>query len=181
MIASHPICIERWNPDAAGANEDLEMLGGVLHACVHSGASVSFVLPFSQEDAKTFWLEQVLPAARAGSRCVLVARLAGKVVGTVQLDLDTPPNQPHRAEVKKLLVHPDARRCGIARSLMGAVEERAREARRSLLTLDTVTGGAAEPLYRSLGYAVIGVIPHYALNFDSSRLEATTVMCKELA
>ncbi len=181
MASPNPIRIECWKPDAAGVNDDLDMLGGVLHACVHAGASVSFVLPFSRGDAKAFWRDQVLPAVHAGSRRVLLARVGGRIVGTVQLDLATPPNQPHRAEVKKLLVHPDARRSGIARGLMAAVEEQAREARRTLLTLDTVTGGAAEPLYLSLGYAAIGVIPHYALNFDSSVLEATTVMCKELS
>ena len=181
MASPDPIRIERWNPDSPGANDDLDMLGSVLHACVHAGASVSFVLPFSRDDAKAFWQDQVLPAVHAGSRCVLLARLGGRIVGTVQLDLATPPNQPHRAEVKKLLVHPDARRRGIARSLMAAAEEQAREAHRTLLTLDTVTGGSAEPLYLSLGYAAIGVIPRYALNFDSSELEATTVMCKDLS
>ena len=180
MRAHDPICIECWTPDPAGLSADLEMLGGVLHACVHAGASVSFILPFSRHDAKAFWQNQVLPAVNAGSRCVLLARLVGQIMGTVQLDLATPPNQPHRAEVKKLLVHPDARRRGIARSLMIALEDQARDVRRSLLTLDTVTGGAAEPLYLSLGYVAVGAIPSYALNFNASRLESTTVMYKRL-
>ena len=162
-------------------NDDLETLGRVLHACVHAGGSVSFVLPFSLEDATAFWRDQVLAAVQDGSRRVLVALLGGRVVGTVQLDLATPPNQPHRAEVKKLLVHPDARRRGIARALMTAVEAEAHASGRTLLTLDTVTGGSAESLYRSLGYTTVGVIPGYALNFNASALEATTVMCKELA
>jgi GNAT superfamily N-acetyltransferase len=181
MGAHDPICIESWDADLAGLTADLEMLGGVLHACVHAGASVSFVLPFSRDDAKAFWLDQVLPAVNAGSRLVLLARLAGKIIGTVQLDLATPPNQPHRAEVKKLLVHPDARRRGIARSLMIALEDRARAARRSLLTLDTASGSAAEPLYLSLGYVAVGAIPCYALNFNASELESTTVMYKQLS
>ena len=172
--------IELWTPDAGGAGRDLEMLTDVLHACVHAGASVSFVLPFSTEDAKRFWNEQVLPAVTAGRRSVLLARQDERIVGTVQLDLDTPPNQPHRAEVKKLLVHPDARRRGIARSLMLAAEQQAKEASRSLLTLDTVTGGFAESLYLSLGYVSVGPIPRYALNFNSSIVESTTVMYKEL-
>src|SRR6516225_11973428 len=180
MASPDPIRIERWNPDSTGRNDDLDMLGSVLHACVHAGASVSFVLPFSRDDAKAFWQDQVLPAVHAGSRCVLLARLGCRIVGTVQLDLATPPNQPHRAEVKKLLVHPDARRRGIARSLMIALEDQARDARRSLLTLDTVTGGAAEPLYLSLGYVAVGAIPSYALNFNASNLESTTVMYKRL-
>lgn len=156
------------------------MLGKVLHACVQSGASVSFVLPFSHDDATAFWRDQVLPAVLDGSRNVLLARLDEQIVGTVQLDLATPPNQPHRAEVKKLLVHPEARRRGIAKSLMLEVEIQAREATRTLLTLDTVTNGSAESLYLSLGYRAVGVIPGYALNFDSSALEATTVMYKQL-
>lgn len=181
MVPANPIRIERWTPDQTGVDDDLEMLGAVLHACVHAGGSVSFVLPFSRKDAKAFWRDQILPAVHAGSRRVLLARLAAKIVGTVQLDLATPPNQPHRAEVKKLLVHPDARRRGIARALMAAIEEQAREARRSLITLDTVTGGPAESLYLSLGYGAVGVIPAYALNFDSSKLETTTVMYKQLS
>jgi GNAT superfamily N-acetyltransferase len=175
-----PIQIERWKPDPAGVDGDLEMLACVLQACVHAGGSVSFVLPFPREEARAFWEQQVLPGVQAGSRCVLVARMAGRIVGTVQLDLGTPPNQPHRAEVRKLLVHPEARRRGIARSLMAAVEAQAHEEHRTLLTLDTVTGSAAEPLYRSLGYVAIGVIPRYAFNFDATTLEGTTVMYKEL-
>src|SRR6516165_8272415 len=140
MASPDPIRIERWNPDS-------------------TGASVSFVLPFSRDDAKAFWQDQVLPAVHAGSRCVLLARAAGSIVGTVQLDLATPPNQPHRADVKKLLVHPDLRRRGIARALMQAVDAEAHRACRTLLTLDTVTGGPAESLYLSLGYLKVGVIP----------------------
>lgn len=180
MASLELISIERWNPDLDHVDGDLEMLAGVLHACVHAGASVSFVLPFSRGDAQAFWRDQVLPAVSAGSRLVLLARIGGQIAGTVQLDLATPPNQPHRAEVKKLLVDPGARRRGIARSLMGAAEEQAREAHRTLLTLDTVAGSFAERLYLSMGYVPIGAIPRYALNFDSSLLEAATVMYKQL-
>lgn len=178
-VSDEEVRIETWK-GAVGA-DDLDMLAAVLHACVHAGASVSFVLPFSHQDAKAFWSGQVLPEVAAGKRSLLIARSGGKIAGTVQLDLATPPNQPHRAEVKKLLVHPEARRRGIARSLMVAVEVEARQARRTLLTLDTVTGGAAEPLYLSLGYLFVGIIPGYALNFDSSVLESTTVMYKHLS
>lgn len=180
MSSQNSISIECWAPQPGAVDSDLEMLAAVLHACVHSGASVSFVLPFTHEDAKAFWREQVLPAVQAGSRRVLLARLGGEILGTVQLDLATPPNQPHRAEVKKLLVHPAARRRGIARSLMAAVEAQARDADRTLLTLDTVTDGAAEPLYRSLGYVTTGIIPRYALNFSKTQLESTTIMYKQL-
>jgi len=182
MTTAEQIRIERWRPDPSHLAEDLGMLGDVLHACVHAGASVSFVLPFSRGDALAFWHDKVLPAVQVGSCYVLVARNAEqKIVGTVQLDLVTPPNQPHRAEVRKLLVHPKARRRGIARALMLALEEQAREARRSLITLDTVTGAFAEPLYLSIGYVQVGVIPRYARRPDSPELEATTVMYKELA
>lgn len=181
MASAVPVRVETWTPELPGVAEDLDALARVLHDCVEDGASVSFVLPFSQKDATAFWREQVLPGVRAGTRAVLLARLGDQIVGTVQLDLGTPPNQPHRAEVKKLLVHPEARRRGIARLLMRAADEQARAAGRSLLTLDTVSGGPAERLYRSLGYVAIGAIPGYALNFDSSQLEPTTVMYKELA
>lgn len=174
------IQIEGWIPDTPRLAEEIEMMGAVLHACVHAGASVSFVLPFSREDANAFWNLKVLPAVRSGTCRVVVARDAGQIVGTVQLDLATPPNQPHRAEVRKLLVHPRVRRRGLARALMLAIEEQARECHRSLLTLDTVTGGFAEPLYASMGYITVGVIPRYAVRPDSPELDATTVMYKEL-
>jgi GNAT superfamily N-acetyltransferase len=174
------IQIEGWIPDTPRLAEEIEMMGAVLHACVHAGASVSFVLPFSREDANAFWNLKVLPAVRSGTCRVVVARDAGQIVGTVQLDLATPPNQPHRAEVRKLLVHPRVRRRGLARALMLAIEEQARECHRSLLTLDTVTGGFAEPLYASMGYIKVGVIPRYAVRPDSPELDATTVMYKEL-
>jgi ribosomal protein S18 acetylase RimI-like enzyme len=177
--STEPIRIELWRPTST-VEDDIGMLAGLLHAAVHNGASVSFVLPFSLENARAFWVDQVLPAVAANTRRLLAARSASKIVGAVQLDLATPPNQPHRAEVKKLLVHPEARRRGIARSLMEAVEVEARQAQRTLLTLDTVTGGPAEALYTSLGYTVVGVIPGYAWNFDSSVREPTTVMYKTL-
>ena len=176
------IRIETWTSDASrDDNGDIEMLAALLHACVCAGASVSFVLPFSHEDAKAFWIDQVLPGVAVGTRCLLVARSSGRILGTVQLDLVTPPNQPHRAEVRKLLVHPAARRRGVAKALMIALEVEARKARRTLLTLDTVTGGSAERLYQSLGYFPIGSIPRYSFNFDSSVLESTTVMFKDLS
>src|SRR5215471_514565 len=153
------IDIERWRPDAASVASDTAMLGDVLHACVSSGASVSFILPFSRDDAAAFWRDQVLPAVNEGDCIVLVARQGKRIVGTAQLDLVTPPNQPHRAEVRKLLVHPDVRRGGVARALMLALEDEARSAGRSLLTLDTITDNPAEWLYASLGYIRVGVIP----------------------
>jgi GNAT superfamily N-acetyltransferase len=180
MTLTAEVQIDRWIPDASSLREDIDMLSAVLQACVHAGASVNFVLPFSHDDARAFWSSKVLPAVETGVCRVLVARSARQILGTVQLDLATPPNQPHRAEVRKLLVHPHARRRGIARALMLALEQEARELHRNLLTLDTVTGGFAEPLYLSLGYVKVGVIPHYAVRPDSPELDATTIMYKQL-
>jgi len=176
--------IEEWQPDRAGEaalDRELDMLADVLHAVVHTGAGVSFVVPFSIDEARAFWAGAVLPGVRARSRRVLVARVDGRIVGTVQIDLAVPPNQRHRAEVLKLLVHPSARRRGIARALMMAIERAARDEGRTLLTLDTWTGSAAEILYRSLGYTTVGVIPRYARGSLTPDLEPATFMYKELA
>lgn len=199
--------IQDWTPDASQAgsvDSEIEMLAEVLHAVVHAGASVSFFTPFSIDDAHALWVEKVLPGVRIGARKVLVARfddsaapfgegnhqpgptgtgnqtLNNRIIGTVQLELDMPPNQKHRAGVAKLLVHPIARRRGVARALMVALEAIALSEGRTLLTLDTVTGSNAELLYRSLGYVVVGNIPRYARGALTPELESTTVMYKEL-
>ncbi len=185
------VLIEEWLPTpdretgaaaAAAIDRDLDMLAEVLHAVVHGGAGVSFFVPFSIDDARAFWREKVLPGVRARTRRVVVARLGAdaRIVGTVQMDFALPPNQRHRAEVAKMLVHPSARRRGIARALMTALEAIALSEGRTLLTLDTVTGSNAEPLYRSLGYVTVGVIPRYARAALTPDLESTTIMYKEL-
>lgn len=171
--------IKLWQPTNIRLAPDIRGLGDLLHDCVHAGASVSFILPFSREEAAAFWLNKVLPAVQDGTCRVMVARRAEQIVGTVQLDLATPPNQPHRGEIKKLLVHPSARLAGIARALMLAIEEQARDAQRTLLTLDTASAGA-EHLYASLGYVRVGVISRFSLRPDATELEDTTVMYKEL-
>lgn len=158
----------------------LDQLAELLHTCVHHGASISFVMPFSLDQARDFWQKRVAPGVANGSRLLLAAFDEGRLVGTVQLDCDTPPNQPHRAEICKLMVHPDARRRGIARELMLAAEHHARQRSKTLLTLDTRTGDHAEPLYLALGYDVAGRIPDYAWNTDMSALHATTLMYKRL-
>jgi len=177
------IQIEEWRADrdAPTIDGELDMLADVLHAVVHSGAGVSFVVPFTLEEARAFWTDKVLPGVRARTRRVLVAREDGRIVGTVQFDMATPPNQRHRAEVLKLLVHPSARRRGIARALMIALEPVALAEGRTLLTLDTWTGSAAEMLYRSLGYVTVGVIPRYARGSLTPELEPATFMYKELS
>lgn len=172
--------IELWQPTNTDNARDIRGLGDLLHDCVHAGAAVSFILPFSREQAAAFWRDRVLPAVQDGTCRVVVARSDEQIVGTVQVDLATPPNQPHRGEIKKLLVHPAARRAGIARALMLAIEEQARAAHRTLLTLDTASA-AAEHLYASLGYVRVGVIPRFSLRPDAPEFEGTTVMYKELS
>lgn len=177
------IRIEEWrldDLDAAEIERDLDMLADVLHAVVHDGAGVSFVVPFSTDAAREFWVDKVLPGVRSGTRRVAVARRDARIVGTAQLEFAWPPNQQHRADVTKLLVHPEARRQGIARALMLALEEIALTGGRTLLTLDTWTGGSAERLYQSLGYVTVGVIPRFARGSLTAALEPTTIMYKEL-
>lgn len=166
---------------AEDAAANLPALGELLHACVQGGASVSFVLPYSPDDAEAFWRAKILPALVGGKLALWVARQDGRIAGSVQLDSDTPPNQPHRAEVRKLLVHPDFRRCGIARRLMREAETHAARIGRTLITLDTRTGDSAEPLYASLGYVTVGQIPDFSRDpHDAGKLDATTIMYKRV-
>ncbi len=158
---------------------DLDALADVLLACVEQGASVGFILPFTQQQAQVFW-HKLLPAFASGEKRLLVARLHGKIVGTVQLVVATPANGKHRAEVSKLLVHPQARRQGIAKQLMQRIEILAKVEEKSLLVLDTDTNGSAVALYQGLGYQVAGVIPDYALSVNGE-LHATSVMYKKFS
>ena len=154
--------------------------GALLKACVDDGASVNFIAPFTQGEAETYWREKILPGLEADRRIVLGADIDGRLAGTVNLDIDTPANQVHRGEVSKLLVHPDFRRRGLARALMGEIELQARAHARTLLTLDTLTGDNAEPLYASIGYITAGIIPDYCRNVHEDRLSSTTLMYKKL-
>ncbi|MBE9585447.1 GNAT family N-acetyltransferase [Mucilaginibacter sp. JRF] len=165
---------------ADDVEKHIERLGELLHACVHNGASIGFILPFSQTDGEDYWAARVLSAVQSGSVIMLAAFADDELVGTVQLDIDTMPNQPHRAEVKKLMVHPDHRRQGIAKALMQEIENIAEEHTRNLLTLDTRTGDGAEPLYTSLGYQTAGIIPGYCLDPADDKLDSTTIMYKTL-
>lgn len=166
---------------AADMERHIKELGVLMHACVHDGASIGFVLPYAPEDGETFFRQNVLPAVRSGKRKLVVALKDGRIAGSGQLDHDTPPNQPHRAEIRKLMVHPDFRRQGIAKALITELERLAGGLGRSLLTLDTRTGDKAEPLYASLGYATAGVIPGYCVDpFIPERLDSTTLMYKVL-
>ncbi|CAI0824326.1 GNAT family N-acetyltransferase [Serratia ficaria] len=165
--------------DAAAAERAIPELADMLLASVAQGASIGFVMPFTLEQAQAFW-RRLLPAIERGDRAMLVARQAGRVVGTVQLLLDMPDNGRHRAEVLKLMVHPQARRQGIARQLMLALQRLAAEHRRHLLVLDTLTGDTAEGLYRRLGFELAGSIPQYAMASNGGALDATSYMYKLL-
>jgi GNAT superfamily N-acetyltransferase len=168
--------IRHANADSA----DVEGLADVLIDCVEGGASVSFMAPLPRDRAIAFWRE-VLDSALRGERAVFVAEdaVTRRVVGTVQVILAMPDNQPHRADVAKMLVRRDARRRGLGAELMRAAEAAARTAGRTLLVLDTATGGDAERLYERLGWRRCGVIPGYAL-FPHGGLCGTTVFYREL-
>jgi GNAT superfamily N-acetyltransferase len=153
-------------------------LADVLVDCVEGGASVSFVLPFPREEAVAFWRRVAADVAQ-GKRVLLVAEDELGICGTVQLILDLPPNQPHRADLAKMLVHRRARRRGLGAALMRAAEAVARECGRTLLVLDTVTGGDGERLYARLGWTRVGVIPNFAL-FPEGGFCSTTYFYREL-
>ncbi len=136
-------------------------LAEILVDCVAGGASVNFMAPYLKSDALRFW-EKVADAVDARALAVLVAEVDGVAQGTVQVSYDMPPNQPHRADIRKLLVHRRARRLGLGRALMLAADRDAMVHGRSLLCLDTASG-AAERLYAGLGWQRVGVIPGYAL------------------
>ncbi len=150
----------------------------LLQDAVHSGASIGFLPPLSEEEARHYW-QSVFEEMADGSHVLLVARQAGHVVGSVQLALAKKANARHRAEVQKLFVLQSQRRRGIGRALMEAVEQVARAHKRTLLVLDTRQGDSAEKLYRSLGYAEAGVIPQYARGATGA-LEATVIFYKDL-
>lgn len=149
-----------------GANEAaacVEALADLLIDCVEGGASVSFMWPLPRERALAFW-RGVAEGVAKGERVLLVADDAdGKLIGTVQLITGLPDNQPHRADVAKMLVHRRARRRGVAQQLMAALDDAARAEEKTVLVLDTVTGGDAERLYQRAGWQRVGEVPKYAL------------------
>ena len=159
------------------SDADIRDLALLLLDAVDSGASVSFMAGLTQEEAEGWWRE-TLRNARPRS-VFLVARDAEGIVGSVLLHPAWPPNQPHRADIAKLLVHRRARRKGVARALMDAIEAAARDAGFTLLTLDTVRGDAAERLYTEAGWSRVGVIPDYALHPDGTLCD-TVVFYKKL-
>jgi GNAT superfamily N-acetyltransferase len=164
--------------DTPVADTALSQLADVLVDCVEGGASVSFMSPFPQAEALAFF-RKVAASVASNDTVLLVARLQGRIVGTVQLGLDTPPNQPHRADIKKMLVHRSARNHGIGAALMARAEEEARRNGRWLLVLDTVPGENGHRVYKRAGWTQTGIIPDYAL-FPDGRLCDTMVMWKRL-
>lgn len=174
---STPFRIHRVTSDSAVA----EALADVLLDVVEGGASVGFMHPLPRAKALAY-CQGVLASAERGERIVLVAEDAASstILGTVQVVLAMPDNQPHRADIAKMQVHSQARRRGLGEALMRAAEAAAREAGKTLLVLDTVTGSDAERLYTRLGWQRCGVIPDYAL-WPRGGLCSTTVFYRQLA
>ncbi|CUK04303.1 Acetyltransferase [Ruegeria denitrificans] len=158
----------------------LEDLTEILHACVQDGASIGFILPFSPDQARIYWQARVQPDVQSGALDLFVFYENERILGTVQLIPAAMPNQPHRADVAKLLVHPKARRQGLGRSLMVALQDRAIQLGRTLLVLDTRSSDPSRILYQSMGFQIAGEIPNYCRNPFRDRLEPTTYMFKNL-
>lgn len=162
---------------------DLHSLAGLLCDAVNSGSAVSFLAPLSFETAETWWRETL--GGTNDKKTILVARLVGEnggeIVGAVQLHPSWAPNQPHRADIAKLIVHRRARGQGIGRRLMETVEQLAAQAGYTLLVLDTRRGCEAEHLYRKLGWTEAGIIPDFAVNADRSGLHDTVIFYKRVS
>ncbi|MFC6333147.1 GNAT family N-acetyltransferase [Paenibacillus septentrionalis] len=152
----------------------LEELAELLINVVEDGASIGFLSPLSKDDAREYWKEAIAPGV-----IVLIAKVNGKIVGTIQLQMEMKENGSHRAEVAKLMVETTYRRNGIAKLLMAAIEEIARLAGRSLLVLDTRSGDHSNYLYRSMEYIEAGQIPKYAKS-SNGNLDTTVFYYKEI-
>jgi GNAT superfamily N-acetyltransferase len=164
--------IEIRRLDASEARAHLDGLAAVLADCVEGGASVGYLTPFSHEEARRVY-EAYAAEVERGSRLLLAAFIDGAVVGTVQIVFAPHPNQPHRADIARMLVHRSARRRGIGQRLMERAEQEAHAEGKTLLVLDTVTGDDAERLYVRLGWMRVGVIPDYALYPDGRPCDTT--------
>ncbi len=170
-----PIRLERLQ---ALTSEQLDQLTDILCDCVDGGASVGFMQPLGPSQARAFW-QKVDRGLAAQERALLVAHDAAGIVGTVQLVLDQPDNQTHRADLCKMLVHRRARRKGLGQALMTGAEQLARECNKQLLVLDTATGSDAQRLYARLGWTEVGVIPGYA-RWPEGGFCGTTIFFKQL-
>jgi GNAT superfamily N-acetyltransferase len=156
----------------------VQALADLLVDSVADGASVGFMHPLEKAKAVAFW-RRVADGVATGERALLIAEDETGIVGTVHLVLALPENQPHRADLTKMLVHPRARRRGLGAALMEAAEELARDCGKTLLVLDTVTGSDAERLYAHLGWVRVGEIPEFAL-LAHGGLWGTVVFYKKL-
>jgi GNAT superfamily N-acetyltransferase len=161
------------------SDAQLDQLAGVLIDCVEGGASVSFMHPLTRERALSFW-RRVADGVALGERVLLVVEDAHGICGTVHLMLGLPDNQPHRADLAKMLVHRRARRRGLGAALIRAAEKAARECGKTLLVLDAVTDGDAARLYERLHWQRVGSIPGYAL-MPRGGLCSTTIYYRDLA
>ncbi|HEV8546953.1 MAG TPA: GNAT family N-acetyltransferase [Candidatus Limnocylindrales bacterium] len=159
-------------------DSQIDGLADLLIDSIAGGASVSFMHPLAPAKAQAFW-RRIAADVTAGKRALLVAEDDAGIVGTVQLVLEQPENQPHRADLSKMLVHRRARRRGLGAALMQAAEQMARDCGKTLLVLDTVTGSDAERLYARLGWVRVGTIPDFAL-LSRGGLSPTTVFYKVL-
>ncbi|MDR4902139.1 GNAT family N-acetyltransferase [Bacillus mycoides] len=153
-------------------DEDIEELSELLKTVVNDGASIGFLPPLEQKEATNYW-QTVL----ASEVILYVAKINNEVAGSIQLHLVTKPNGIHRAEICKLMTHPNYRRNGIGRLLMQKAEERAKQENRSLLVLDTREGDSSNRLYKSLGFQESGKIPGYAIS-PNGELDATVIYYK---
>ncbi|TCM20420.1 ribosomal protein S18 acetylase RimI-like enzyme [Novosphingobium sp. PhB165] len=166
--------------DAQALEKCVTSLSRILADSVGDGASISFMAPLSRDDAEGFWMGDVLPEVAAGRRLLFGAERGNEIVGTVQLITAMPPNQLHRCEIAKMIVHPGVRRLGIGRALMNRALDSARKLGKTLVTLDTRTGDIAEPLYASAGFKVAGIIPDFAWDPDGKARHATTYMYRQI-
>ena len=178
--ATAPAMPDPWTIRRVQTADDATLAGlaDVLVDCVDSGASVSFLQPFERERAMTFW-RRVVAGVERGERALLVAEDADGVCGTVQLVFDLPENQPHRADLAKMLVHRRARRQGLGAALMRAAEAIALEHGKTLLVLDAVTDGDAARLYARLGWIRVGDVPRFAL-YPNGGFCGTTYFYRDL-
>ncbi|MCQ6530169.1 GNAT family N-acetyltransferase [Bacillus mycoides] len=153
-------------------DEDLEELSELLKTVVNDEASIGFLPPLEQKEATNYWQTVLAPEV-----ILYVAKINNEVAGSIQLHLVTKPNGIHRAEICKLMTHPNFRRNGIGRLLMQKAEERAKQEKRSLLVLDTREGDPSNRLYKSLDYQEVGKIPEYAIS-PNGELDATVIYYK---
>lgn len=146
--------------DAERAARHLDRFAEILQSAVQGGALVGYILPFELDTARAYW-RGVIQSVADGERVLICAMVDGDLAGTVQLYLSPEPNAPHRAEIYKLLVHPDYQRQGLGEALMLAAEDQARRHERTVLLLDTAQGSVSERIYRRIGWQEVGVVPRH--------------------